>query len=143
MGVILSSNSEIGFLIKFALNLHLGTLCSVEQKMNAMLRDNSLTRLTAIDVIFGCQGRAVVVNMILLVAKQFILRQRCQVGAITVDIFRHHLVKMFNIEKTNAYLSSKVENFAKNGSYSYQKQMHCYFEIEGDCDMSPWQSSYC
>ena len=51
--------------------------------------------------------------MILLVAKQFILRQRCQDGAITVDIFRHHLVKMFNIEKTNAYLSSKVEQFRK------------------------------
>ena len=69
--------------------------------------------LTAVEVIFGNPKRDRIVNMIILVAKQFILQQRYRDKPMTMDIFRQYLLKMFHIEKTNAYLSAKIEKFRR------------------------------
>ena len=63
------------------------------------------------DVIFGGLTNSSIVNMILLVAKQFVLQQRYHDGALSVVIFRQHLLKNFNFEKTNAFALSKLEKF--------------------------------
>ena len=88
-------------------------LRGVEREMNLLLPIESRVTLSVIDVVFGCLKRSGIVNLIMLVAKQLVLQQRYRDGAMTVIMFRQHLLKTFNIEKMNAYRRSKVDEFRK------------------------------
>lgn len=90
--------------------LFLGRL---EATINLRLSVETRITLTAVEVIFGNPKRGRIINLIILVAKQFILQQRYRDKPMTIDIFRQYLLKMFHIEKTNAYLSTKIENFRR------------------------------
>ena len=66
------------------------------------------------DVLFSIQGQYPVINLVLLIAKQFLASQRYRDGSLTYEAFYPTLVKMFSIQKKLPE-NGKTEKFVKNG----------------------------
>ena len=58
-------------------------------------------------------GFSPVVNLLMLIAKQFLASQKYRQGAVTYEIFYPNIVKMFSIEKEIARKNGKTDKFMK------------------------------
>ena len=67
--------------------------------------------LACYDVIFGGLAYSQVVNLIILVAKQFITRQRAREGIISISLFRPCILSTFNMDKTAAFQKQNMARF--------------------------------
>ena len=70
-------------------------------------------RLTGKDVMFGGIRFPAIVNLIILVAKQFITYARHRDSASNMQAFRPMLLRMFEMEKVIAKKRGKCEQFRK------------------------------
>ena len=59
-------------------------------------------RLTCDEVVFGKLNGSDLINLMILVAKQFIVEQRYRDGLFDVSLFRAAVLKIFLMEKCNA-----------------------------------------
>ena len=63
------------------------------------------------DVLFGVDGHPHLVNLIILVAKQFIVNQNYRDGSKEMPAFHAALAKMFEMEKHIAKENNKIDKF--------------------------------
>ena len=66
---------------------------------------------------FGRLNDSYVVNVIIIVAKQFIVGQRFRDELVSMNPFRYSMLKMFMMEKTNACAKSKLDGFRERWKY--------------------------
>ena len=90
---------------------------ALERALNVKLPMREKVKLTCHDVMFGCLGRPDVINLIILVAKQFIVSQRIREGLFNMDQFRPALLKMFRMEKRNALANVKMDRFRERWTH--------------------------
>ena len=60
---------------------------------------------------FGCDKDPTLINLFILVAKQAIVTQHYKGEAMNFAVFRSNLVKMFEMEKTNARCRDRMDDF--------------------------------
>ena len=82
-------------------------------KVNVKLPRQRQIKLTRVGVLFGFPRKLPVVNLLMLVAKQFLASQKYRQGAVTYEIFYPNIVKMFSIEKEIARKNGKTDKFMK------------------------------
>ena len=79
--------------------------------LNAKLPPRKGIVLSCYNVIFGGLGYSQVVNLIILVAKQFITRERAREGIINISLFRPCILSAFNMDKTAAFQNQNMARF--------------------------------
>jgi len=82
-------------------------------KVNVKLPRQRQIKLTRVGVLLGFPRKLPVVNLLMLVAKQFLASQKYRQGAVTYEIFYPNIVKMFSIEKEIARKNGKTDKFMK------------------------------
>ena len=68
-------------------------------------------RVKCSQVIFGCRKRPAIVNMMILMAKQFIVNQRFGQCTINFNLYRLALKKKFEMEKFTACSNFRMSQF--------------------------------
>ena len=85
-------------------------------KINDKLPRRKRVTLTRVNVLFGMPEKLPVVNLIILIAKQFIAMQRYKQGLLEFTSFHAYLLKMFAIEKEIAFQNGKIHQFTQKWS---------------------------
>ena len=80
-------------------------------KLNEKFPPRQHIIFTCKSVIFGCDKDPALINLFILVAKQAIVIQHYKGEAMNFAVFRSNLVKMFEMEKTNARCRDRMDDF--------------------------------
>ena len=89
----------------------------LQRALNAKLPFREQVAFTCHEVLFGRLCGPDVINLIILVAKQFIARQKMREGLINFALFRHDLQKMFNMERAIAYTRLMTDTFRRKWKF--------------------------
>ena len=89
----------------------------LQRALNAKLPFREQVTFTCHEVLFGRLCGPDVINLIILVAKQFIARQKMREGLINFDLFGHDLQKMFNMERAIAYTRLMTDKFRRKWKF--------------------------
>ena len=92
-------------------------------KLNAL---GMTMRFTLDVVLFGSDTCSLLINLIILVAKQFIVEQNYRDGCKGISAFRASLFKMFRMEKCIATKNEKMGKFRRRWSPLIERDAFCF-----------------